>query len=201
MTITQDPHMEALYTARHERFDAILEAYNCGVGSFMAPPASPPDRDAPARTCPAESVCSEGRSDRLPKIGRWAVVTCNAHGDGHFVTNVAVESALPHVAAAKLEEGWVPLCYYDLDNLAGDEPLPAEGDQVSVGDGTLTVTETEHKDGMPTVGLSDGTWQFAGDIEVVERVGSEDRRLPLRYEVAKVITVVVFNTRPDFPPA
>ena len=58
------------------------------------------------------------------------------------------------------------------------------------------MTEVDVKDGEPTVSMSDGSWASAGDVQIVERVSSVDERLPVRYEVAKVATVVAFDTVP-----
>jgi hypothetical protein len=186
---------EALYAARRERFNAVLDAHECGAGDWtLECTAAPPAREGAMGALPTERLQTHGAEGNLAKIGRWAVVTRSSRGHGEFVANVVDQAEIESVAAENLGGGWWPVCYYDLDRLAGSEPVPEEGDEVDAGRGTATVTEVDFKDGEPTVSMSDGTWEFAADVLILERVGSEDLRLPVRYDVARVLTSVAFNT-------
>jgi hypothetical protein len=200
MATAEKEQDETLYASRRAHFNAILDAHECGAGDWTVKfTASPPTREEAIRTLPIDRLRTQGARENLAKIGRWAVVTHGSRGHGHFVTNVIDKAELEQVAAEDLSDGWVPICYYDLDRLAGDEPPPEEGDKVDAGRGTVTVTEEDSKDGIPTVGLSDGTFAFVGDVRIVERETSVDARLPARYDVAKVVAVVAFNTLPSEP--
>lgn len=136
------------------------------------------------------------------KAGRWAVLTESNRGHGLFLNRADSRADAERVAAANIAEGWEPVCLYDLSALAGDEPPIECGDIVRVvdpgaaqhsGAGPLEVVDVDSKDGERTLGFENGTWCWAYEAEVVERE-APDRRLPLRYDLARVLTIVIFNT-------
>jgi hypothetical protein len=116
-----------------------------------------------------------------------------------------------------------PICYFDLDVLAGPEPTPGEGDKVhltregqervphNVDPGALyyvvgTETDTFDGEAYEKLYLStdegadylNGTYDMLIDEHYVEVIESafEDERMPVRYGLARIITQVVFNTVP-----
>lgn len=115
----------------------------------------------------------------------------------------------------------MPVCYFDLDVLAGPEPRPDEGDKVVLTDEGHTYindkslvgetfwvvgTETDTYDGQAYeklyISRNEHAEYLSGDydalideqyVEVVESA-YEDERMPVRYGLAKIVTQVVFNT-------
>lgn len=138
---------------------------------------------------------------------RYMLVTCSQRGFGCAASYCPSHDAVER-AAANVSEGWEPTCYYDLHELAGDEPPADEGDLVEYEGVRYHVirVEDDHADGMmfrwyhlatdPGVDYFDGADVRADESRCVlaERVTSEDDRLPVRYDVASVRTIVVFNS-------
>jgi len=179
MTPTND-----ITSHRRERFGRILSDYE----------ADGPDGSIPGAQSKAE---------------RYALVTESLRGHGHFATYCATLPDVEQAGAANISEAWRPVCYFDLDTLAGDEPPAAEGDVVEYSGHRYHVVhvEDETSDGVlfhwlhlhPRTSEPDGwiddplTQKIdESDCTVVERV-EPDERMPVRYDVAKIHTVVVFN--------
>lgn len=197
MTTTDQERHEAIYRARRERFNAILDGYECGAGHWRA------DFPGPLTTgrIPVDATHA--------KPGRWALVTENP-GFGYFVENVEQRHDIERVAARDVQEGRQPVCFYDLDTLAGDEPEPGEDDVIELLDGAQSLPAFEHpgpyvidstetKDGETTLNLSfDGEragWCYVYECRVIER-GEPDERMPVRYLLARIETFVAFNSTP-----
>lgn len=115
---------------RRRRFNDVLDGYECGAGDW-AMPTTPVIRDAAMRELPAERVAVEGPAAARYVPGRYAVVCESTRGHGYHVTNVTDRSEIEPAARASIRESWEPVCYFDLDVLAGDEPMPNEGDIVA----------------------------------------------------------------------
>ena len=128
-----------------------------------------------------------GPQHRLPihaKPGRWAVLSESTQGRGYAIAGVSERADIARVAAAGIPDGWEPVCYYDLDRLASEPGLCCSGcgnAPCNAGDGFKG-----HDDACPRLGLP-------GDIP--PDLGEE--RMPVRYGVARISTVVAFNTSPD----
>lgn len=112
------------------------------------------------------------------------------------------------LAAHELKDGSAPVCYFDLDHLAGDAPLLDEGDVVEVDGDRLYVNHVDEQliegEVARYVCLArdpDADWddwlhrihedEFSG--KVLERA-QPDERLPIRFDVADIVVQVVFNT-------
>src|SRR5580704_8968760 len=170
---------------RRERFEGILTGY---------------EADGPDGSIPGASS--------NPK--RYALVTESVRGHGYFATYCATLPDVERAAAANISGGWQPVCYFDLDKLAGDEPSPVEGDVVEYGGARYHVVHVEDdtSDGVlfhwlymhprtsePDGWIDDPLTQRVdeSDCTVVERTEA-DERMPVRYGVARIQTLVVFNT-------
>lgn len=178
--------MTASRIERLERFERVKSGYE----------ADGPDSTVPGAT----SVHS--------RPGRYAVVTVSLRGHGYFVNYASALMNVEIVAAANLGEGWQPVCYFDLDDL-GDPLPPYEGDIVNYGGErhhvvlvTDDVAEGElyhklylHKTDAGAM-FDECELVDEDDVEILER-GEPDDRMPVRYGVAKIHTVVVFNTIPS----
>jgi hypothetical protein len=152
---------------------------------------------------------------------RYALV--EQYGDhGRYFLNLADDLAgVKALAAEGVRNASLPVCYLDLDELSGPEPRPCEGDRVRLTDEGracedapegvtyyVVGTETDTFDGEAFEHLYlsidedadclSGEYEYKVDecyVEVVEPAWP-DRRLPKRYDVAEVVTIVVFNTEP-----
>lgn len=135
---------------------------------------------------------------------RYAVVTESSRGWGYFVTYAATLDDVHTVAAANLDEGWEPVCYFDLDTLAGDEELPGEvvynGEEWMVhGREWVGGEQTDHwvlKKSPRDRRRSTYDWATVHPAEC-DLMGWEDERMPVRFKVAGVRVDVAFNTRPE----
>lgn len=210
------PNRDAdLYADRRKRFNDVLDGYECGAGDWSLAHSSPVKltREETMKAMPQARLRTDGAAENLPKIGRWAVVCESAKGHGYFIDSVIDQADIEAVAAGNIHEGWQPVCYFDLDQLAGDEPPLEEGDMVrlTAADAPqeplyITHASDQLSEGMiyweyyldkdPSAGLQAEYVEMNDDeFEVVQR--GEDRRMPVRYGVAKVVTTVVFNSIPS----
>ena len=193
---------------RRRRFNDLLDGYECGPGDWTMP-TGPVSRDAAMRALPASRVPDgEGAERYLP--GRYALVCESTSGHGYFVTNVADRREIDAAAAESARTGWAPVCYFDLDELAGDEPPVFEGDVIEHGGERWHVIRTEndlaegvafqwlHIDHDPAVEWLDGAAKRVDACEctIVERA-EPDPRMPVRYGLARIVTTVAFNTTPS----
>lgn len=108
------------------------------------------------------------------------------------------------IAVANIEEGWVPVAYYDLAVLDGEEPILTEGDIVEYDGERREVSHHDYEaaegEPYPVVYLvAEDDWEGPIDQEQVELVerAMPDSRQPVRYELARLVQVAVFNTRPS----
>jgi hypothetical protein len=180
---------QKLYQQRTDRFHALLDE----VGA-----------EGPDSTVPGSSSSSEP--------GRFAVLTDNNIRGGRSLDFADDLAAASKVGAANIDQGWVPLAYFDLDDIDGEEPPPREGDLVEY-DGDefyvvhasdelvegaihwlLWLDEEESKAAGP-IDAAQHAEISQHDVTIVERE-EPDHRLPKRYDVARVEAIVVFNTVP-----
>lgn len=198
----------AVLDERRRRFNDILDGYECGAGDWTMP-TTPMGRADAMRALPADRVSVDGPAAALYLPGRYAVVT-DTRGHGYFVANVPDRAAIATVASDDVRENREPVCYFDLDELAGDEPPAYEGDVVEY-DGErwhVIRTEDDHAEGVlfqwlhldkdPNVDWLDGAAKRVDESEciVVERA-EPDTRMPVRYAVAHITIAVAFNTVPS----
>jgi hypothetical protein len=142
---------------------------------------------------------------------RFLLVQESGRGFGRSITYCGTRPGVAQVAAENLDEQWTPVCFYDLDELAGSDPGPCEGDKVmhdGERDWYVVAAELEVSDGEPLWKYhlnkdpelyldDDGTIVVDEDhIMLVERA-EPDMRLPARYDVAGTIVQVFFNTVPS----
>jgi hypothetical protein len=122
---------------------------------------------------------------------------------------------LGELASGRVEDAELIVAYYDLDQLVGDDDhaLPEEVEyqgEVWTVHGPETDRDT-HGQGVDALRYT-GAWVLKKSPADKRRstydwttvppsecdlLGWEDERLPVRYSVAKVFTVVAFNTIPD----
>lgn len=157
------------------------------------------EADGPDSTVP-------GATGKRSQPGRYAVVTESSRGHGHFVNYASTLEDVETVAAANIQEGWRPVCYFDLDDV-GDPLPPYEGDIVEYQDKRYYVVlvsddvaegELYHRlylnkrlDAM----IDECDLVDEDEVEIVDRA-EPDERMPVRYDVAKIQVVVAFNTVP-----
>lgn len=203
-----DEDLDELHTARRRRFNDILDGYECGAGDWTMPTV-PAGRERAMRALPAARI--DGAAAALYLPGRYALVCESTRGHGYFVTNLTDRAAIDAAAAANLHEGWQPVCYFDLDKLAGDEPPVFEGDIVEYegeDDWHVIRTEDDHAEGVmfqwlhidknPNVEWIDGAAKRVDACEctVVQRA-DPDTRMPVRYGLSRITVAVAFNTVPS----
>jgi hypothetical protein len=135
---------------------------------------------------------------------RLALVT--QYGDkGNYRVHLAedrrgVEQLAAYVAT-DADGGEAIVCYFDLDELAGEEPTFEVGDWVCVvadSDGeAYEITSISSPDAThPALYHLEGA--MANDYAAEQLVDSDgDERMPVRYSLAKVVVSVVFNTVPS----
>lgn len=193
MTATTD-----IATIRAKRFEDIKAGYE----------ADGPDGTEPGAATPAE------------RPARYVVITESSRGFGYFANYATTLSNVEVLAAANLHEGWEPVCYFDLDVLAGDEPLPGEvlyqGEEWMVHgfeyESSHEWDAEAQRFGPPS---KTGKWVLKKspkdrrrrtydwatvDPSEVDLMGWEDERMPVRFKVAGIRKAVAFNTSPE-PPA
>lgn len=167
---------------RAKRFADILAGYE----------AEGPDCTEPGAATPAE------------RPARYVVITESTRGFGYFANYATTLSNVEVVAAANIEQGWQPVCYFDLDVLAGPEPLPMEvgyqGEEWMVHGHEYVNGE---RSGQWVLKKSPrdrrrSTYDWATvDPADVDLMGWEDERMPVRYLVAGIRKAVAFNTSPE----
>ena len=193
---------------RRRRFNDLLDGYECDAGDWTMPSA-PVSRDAAMRALPASRVPDDDEAAERYLPGRYALVCESTSGHGYFITNVADRRDVDAAAAESARTGWEPVCYFDLDELAGDEPPVFEGDVVEYCGERWHVIRTEddlaegvpfqwlHIDKDPEAEWLDGAAERVDACEctIVERA-EPDPRMPVRYGLARIVTAVAFNTTP-----
>lgn len=160
-------------------------------------------------TSPAESALYEERFNRLVEDGRLRVET-NARGASAVPARYAVLSFcdvdgwslgyaetlqdVETLAVSCVTATSVPLCYFDLAELDGEEPPIVEGDTIRVEDGATDIT-VENVDSRGRVYFTDydGESRRAAqeDVVLVARA-TPDARLPRRHAVVRIDTTVTF---------
>lgn len=149
-----------------------------------------------------------GAAKRAEQPARYAVVTESTRGWGYFVNYATTLDNVRECAAANIDEGWEPVCYFDLDELAGAEPLPGEveynGEEWMVhGFDYVPGATPAEKTGKWVLKKQPrdrrrSTYDWATvDPAECDLLGWEDERMPKRYKVAGVRVDVAFNTRPE----
>lgn len=190
--------MMATAAQRAERLQRIIDGYEADGPDGSVPHAARPEKESHPR-----------------------YVLVEQHGDhGNYYVNLAHDlPKLEALAAYGVQENSMPVCYFDLDELAGEEPHIYEGDIVAYAAGDvrydyrvlrvdeeLIEGEVGHYLCLVEVGKEDPeNWDdydhrvHEDDVGIVERV-EPDERMPVRYLVAKVHTLVAFNTTAETKP-
>jgi hypothetical protein len=179
---------------RSPRLEAIMEGYDL----------SPFDVSGPG-----SALLHDGHGG--DPAGRFALVT-EVSGDGRRLTLRESVAEIEAAATQDVLDGREPVCYFDLDELAGDPPMVETGDEIRYRGEVLHVVAVEYDptngrrqlvlDLDPDADADDPTvirLDEDGDrdrYEVVVRI-SEDDRMPVRYAVAKIAVTVAFNTTPS----
>jgi hypothetical protein len=110
---------QAHYARRRERFNAILDHYECEAGDWTVQQlGAAPTRAANRLTPPPRRLRCTGAPENLAKIGRWAIITRSQNGHGHFAHSILDRDEIEQVAGANIANGWHPVCYFDLDTPA-----------------------------------------------------------------------------------
>lgn len=198
--------LETVYANRRKRFNDILGGYECGAGDWTM--IVDQSREEAMRSLPEPRIPTTGPAAAMFKPGRWAVVTHSTRRHGYFVENVRHFNEISTYATRNLEEGWWPVCYFDLDVLAGEEMHLIDGDRVRY-DGEERIVshhDWEAAEGEPYLviyllpkddQLYEGPIDPAEEeVELLERAMPDDR-MPVRYGLASVVQVAVFNTIPS----
>lgn len=188
----QDRH-DAVYALRRERFNRILDHHEIGAGEWSGDHLSTGGHDFPI-----DRLLTEGPQAEYQKPGRWVVIQQSGRGFGSFALNVVDRDAVSDEAAATLTDSWMPVCLYDLDqvpdldlhSVAGVERIKSYGEW-------LEVEDIDTRDGRVVVFLvDDPKGRGCRDDDEIEAI-DPDGRLPLRYNVSAVETVVAFNSTPE----
>ena len=201
----------AIHAERARRFAMVLEGY---------------EAEGPDCTVPGAARVERADDGAVLSHPRYALV--EQRGDsGYYFANLAeTPAAVAELAAEGIHDAYgsaAPVCYFDLDTLAGEAPRPGECDKVRLTDeGKLygaagaptdvdfwvVGSETDTFDGvafeklyLSTKENADylgGEYDHLVDEAYVTVIESDvpDERMPLRYAVAGIRTVVVFNTIP-----
>lgn len=180
--------MAELYVTRRKRISNIMRAYEVELGHTERLVGHREFSDAPMR---------------------YVVVSESSKDFGYFLEGARDLRDVAEVAADEVVDPRIdlrPVCYYDLDELAGEVPLPQV---VKYEDEEWMVHGFEYELGETT-----GRWTLKKqpsdrrratydwvtvDPSDVDVLGWEDERMPVRYSVAKIQTVVAFNTIPERP--
>lgn len=184
-----------LCAVRRKRLADLMAGYDC----------RPDDVDGPGTRylhAPADADPAWIAADYL--TGRWALIV--DRGCSYRILLVVGRDEIEPTAVRQLMDGWHPVCFYDLDTLAGEAPPPMEGDTVAYlpehqpkeeNRGPYEVLEIDHERGERQLRIAvnpeDTTWCDASWVEIVDRVHDDDR-MPVRYGLAKIM--VVFNSVP-----
>lgn len=144
-------------------------------------------------------------------LGRLVLVS-DVPRHGYFLTVCQTLADVEQEAANDISAGRNPVCYFDLDDLAGDLRELDEGDEVRHRGDVLHVVAVEYDPtngrrqivlGLdPDADADDPTvirLDEQGDrehYEVAVRI-NDDGRMPVRYGIAKIVTTVAFNTVPS----
>lgn len=192
-TTTEVPPAE-----RARRFAMILEGY---------------EAEGPDCTVPGAGRVEKTDDGTVTSHPRYALVEQRGDSGYYFVNLADSRSAIAELAAEGIRDAHgsaEPICFFDLDELAGDEPWIFEGDLVTYGDTRFRVERVDEELIEGEVGRflclidpdreADGwdDWDeraHEDEVEVLER-GEPDERMPVRYGVAGIRTIVIFNTIP-----
>jgi hypothetical protein len=200
----------ALAERRAARLARIVEAYE--VGEEGAPDSSVPGA---ARVVYYHHRDKNG-APIMSRHPRYVLVT--QYGDkGNYRLYLANDLAnVEQVARLAVCEDESISCYFDLDQLAGEEPSINDGDVVrwapddvfydyrverideELIEGEVTRYLCLVEQGRETKGWDDYDHRVreSDDVEVVER-DWPDERMPVRYGLARVVVSVIFNTVPS----
>lgn len=205
-----DTHQDAatLYKLRRQRFNSILDSYECGAGGWRMPLGL--DKEELKQRALRDTRIPDGIVGEEYKPGRWALVS-ESESHGYFVDSCVSREEAEQIAAESIEKGWQPVTIFDLDELAGDEPLFDYGDKVRYRDKECYVIDYEDDAESdweryrrydlaedPEGDHADHVKVWRDDLELIERA-EPDPRMPVRYKIARVQTIVVFNSTPEGP--
>lgn len=196
-----------LAETRAERLRRIVDGYEIYEEGM-------PDSTVPG----AAKIVNTHGGKLLRRHPRYVLITQYAEGNyrlrlGEDVHNI---EQLAADAATDAEGAELVVCYYDLDQLAGEGPIPVKADYKGH---TWMVHGEEYGDRDPATNNPTKTgrwilkrspddrrrssydWEHVDPDELTNIVTTpeEDERMPVRYALARVVTIAVFNTRPERP--
>jgi len=206
----------AIAETRAKRLQMIVEGYEVYDDGM-------PDSTVPGAASPMYGARPERRIIRHPRYVLVTQYDDKGNYRLHLGENLANIEQIASFVVTSFDGGEAPVCYFDLDVLAGPEPRPCEGDkvvltdegQIYINDKSL-VGETFYVVGAETdtfdgeayekfyISRNENAEYLSGEydalideqyVEVVESA-YEDERMPVRYGLAKIVTQVVFNTIP-----
>jgi hypothetical protein len=203
---------------RAARLAMVLEGYEVGdegMPDSSVPGAARVEYEADLHTG-SRDVVADLRKPRKP-ISHPRYVLLTQYGDkGNYRAYLANDLAnVEQLARLAVCDGESIVVYFDLDELAGPEPLIYEGDVVRWAPGDVSYAyrvervDEELVDGevarylcLVEQGREPKDWDDydhrVDEIEVVVVERAEpDERMPVRYRLAKVVVSVVFNTVPS----
>jgi hypothetical protein len=216
----------ALAAERARRLAMIADGYE--VGDEGMPDGSVPGAARPELT--AQRYPCDVEAGKLIKHPRYVLVTqYGNHGNYrlYLANDLANVEQLAAGALTSDSGSELVICYFDLDDLAGEEPTPCEGDRVrltekGVSYGSVQVdkrstdvvfyvvgAETDTFDGRAFEWLYlstsvdadylSGDYDAKVDEQHVEVIErvEPDERMPVRYGLAKIVVSVTFNTVPS----
>ena len=175
----------------------ILEGYEVGMPDSSVPGAARPQYSA-------QRYPGDAEAGKLVKHPRYALVS-QYDDKGNYRVCLADDLAgVERVAAQVLTEGDAIACYFDLDELAGEEELPKQVlYKGAIWDVIGHTYENAEKTGRWTLRKdptdrrrSSYDWESVDPADV-DTEGWEDERMPVRYGLAKIVVSVVFNTVPS----
>lgn len=199
---TQTEDSIRLAEMRSEHLGRVTDAYEISDEGM-------PDCTVPGAAAMAYSEFNGVRI--LRSHPRFVLLTQYGDKDNYRVYLARDQANVEQLARLAVCDGESIICYFDLDQLVGKEPLAYEGDIVQCEDHLYTVAHVDEEliEGeiarylcLNEVDKIVGGWddydrrESDGDVEVVESV-EPDERMPMRYELARIAVSVVFNTIPS----
>jgi hypothetical protein len=194
MTTTTETNPIELAELRAKRLRDVADGYE--VDAFVGMP----DETVPG----ADKLRWAGSpfKAKLEYHPRYVLVT--QYGKGNYRLRLGADlrniEQLAADAVTDSDGGELVYCYFDLDELAGENHFtPVDGDYVQVEHGgeeyeiTRSTVYAAESDKVSTYYLEGAP---ANEYTYDQLIDPNDERMPVRYGLARVVTQVVFNTVP-----
>lgn len=185
--------------ALRRQFERLLKLHDCPQGHWAVIDAVP----GGIYELPLAAVLSAGSEEDLARLGRITLLSERESGQS-VLQNVPNRRDAGALASLNLTCGVRPRCLYDLEVLEGPEPPLAVGDMVrfngrtkpSGGEVYVTGDCGERRYYLAReCGGEQFECAWLQELEVLQRVEPDrDQRLPRRFDLATVQTIVIFNS-------